>query len=96
MTNPQTRYQAWKIGLTDKQAAEALGLKRGEYVHWRWRMGLEPNRERAQYQRTASECEVVRRFVGDLVRISDRVGHLPTSKQIGSFMEEWARMGGVK
>ena len=96
------RYLLHQQGLTDKQIAERLGIKRNKISSWRRYVGLPPNLVGIIRAHDAINVDatplrerlIVRRFVGDLQRAVDITQCKPDAKAIGKYMSYWVRTGG--
>jgi len=92
----ESKMGLYKQGLYDTQIAERLGVTRAAVYAWRRDRGLPSNREAIrpgscpmEDALTPDQCQVMRRFLGDLVRVADmRPGKIP---DVMAFMSEWRR-----
>ena len=67
-----TRFEAWKQGMTDRQAADLLGIAPSSYGGWRLRRGLPRNKWQRRPNHPAEEREAVVNMVMVLCRLADR------------------------
>ena len=67
-----TRFEAWKQGMTDRQAAEHFGIAPSSFGGWRLRRGLPRNERKRRPNHPAEERELVVNMVMVLCNLADR------------------------
>jgi len=96
VTEHTRRLEAYNRGLTDREAAQELGIGKTTFAVWRKYHGMEFNPEPLfdVGSRPKRERRIVRGFLSDLLRLCEQANRVPNETGITRFMNIW-REGGV-